>query len=175
MRKPHSLGRSGGLLGCLKARLQLLGLSQVAYLQPFWVQFGLLWASEGPGHHFTAPSFVGILFSLAGVLFNFAQASSFWTPSPKISSKTRNPKKSTMKPANHNHPTPKSTQKPPTPKIPPKLRNHPKSPPTPIGICAKLNRTSTKLGAVKLCPGLWDAQSRPRRTQDGCKYAKRPP
>ena len=106
--------------------------SQVVNLQKFWVQFGLLWVSQGPGRHFTASSFGGYLFNLADVLlFNFAQASWFWIPSPKISATTRNPRKSTMKPATDNHPTPKIHPKAFKPQDPIKTPQPPKIPPTP--------------------------------------------
>ena len=38
----------------------------LAYAEPSWVSLGLLWAPRGPGHHFTTPNFVGVLFNFAG-------------------------------------------------------------------------------------------------------------
>ena len=52
-----------GLFGCLKTGY--LNGDLLAYLQSSWVSFSLIWASQGPGHHFIAPNFVGILFNFA--------------------------------------------------------------------------------------------------------------
>lgn len=40
---------------------------------PSWVRLGLLWAPQGPGHHFSTPNFVGILSNFVWVQSNFAR------------------------------------------------------------------------------------------------------